>query len=93
MSFVETGKPRREDEILEADGTAAVGAKVENQRIIINKEMPAVRVSAAAEENAGSLAIQSTTPANAVYCSVAIFLYSSRMLMFMMSIFVCSRLI
>lgn len=62
----ETGKPRREDEILEADGTAAVGAKVQNQRILINKEMPVVRLSSVAAENAGSLSINPATPAKAV---------------------------
>ncbi len=61
----ETGKPRREDDVLEADGTAAVGACVHNQRIIINKEMPAVKVSAA-QANAGQLGMHSATPANAV---------------------------
>uniref|UniRef100_A0A5K3EII2 DNA-directed RNA polymerase subunit beta n=1 Tax=Mesocestoides corti TaxID=53468 RepID=A0A5K3EII2_MESCO len=62
----ETGKPRREDEVLEADGTAAVGACVQNQRIVINKEMPAVKVSSAAEANAGQLGLHSATPANAI---------------------------
>ncbi|EUB54999.1 DNA-directed RNA polymerase III subunit RPC2 [Echinococcus granulosus] len=62
----ETGKPRREDEILEADGTAAVGAKVQNQRILINKEMPMVRVSSVTAGNGGALSMHPATPANAV---------------------------
>lgn len=67
--FVETGKPRREDEVLEADGTAAVGACVQSQRIIINKEMPAIKVSAVVTDNGGQLGIHPATPANAVRSS------------------------
>nr|VZI45905.1 unnamed protein product [Spirometra erinaceieuropaei] len=61
----ETGRPRREDEALEADGSAAVGACIQSQRIVINKEMPVVKPSAV-KENAGQLALHSATPANVV---------------------------
>lgn len=63
--MLETGKPKREDDVLEADGTAAVGACVHNQRVVINKEMPAVKVTAA-RENAGQLGMHSATPSNTV---------------------------
>lgn len=57
--------PRRTDKILEADGTAAVGAKVESHVTLINKEMPVVKMSAI-QENGGSINVNASTPASAV---------------------------
>ncbi|VUZ43037.1 unnamed protein product [Hymenolepis diminuta] len=60
-----TKKPRRNDQLLEADGTAAVGSKAESHFILINKEMPVVK-SSSINENGGSINVTAATPPSAV---------------------------
>ncbi|KAM3180393.1 hypothetical protein ACTXT7_016367 [Hymenolepis weldensis] len=59
-----TKKPRRNDQLLEADGTAAVGSKAESHFILINKEMPVVK-SSSINENGGSINVTAATPPSA----------------------------
>ncbi|KAF6777007.1 hypothetical protein AHF37_04563 [Paragonimus kellicotti] len=56
----ETGLPRRGDELLQADGTAYVGAKATDRQILVNKEMPVVKTTAV-QDNAGQLGLHAGT--------------------------------
>ncbi|KAL3319027.1 DNA-directed RNA polymerase III subunit RPC2 [Cichlidogyrus casuarinus] len=56
----DSGKPRRGDELLEADGTARVGSQCKDRQILINKEIPLVKMHAL-RANAGHNSIGNAT--------------------------------
>ncbi|THD21191.1 DNA-directed RNA polymerase subunit beta [Fasciola hepatica] len=56
----ETGLPRRGEELLQADGTAYVGARASDRQILVNREMPVVKVGAV-QDNAGQLGLHPGT--------------------------------
>lgn len=69
--ITETGVPRRGDELLQADGTAFVGACCHDRQVLINKEMPVVKV-ASLQDNAGNLGLTSTT-SDSLVCKLFLF--------------------
>lgn len=60
LSYLETGLPRRGEELLQADGTAYVGARVSDRQILVNREMPVVKIGAV-QDNAGQLGLHPGT--------------------------------